>query len=188
MKELIKSRFQEHQEVIRATADLADQIALAASLVVECSRSGGELFVFGNGGSAADAQHIAGELTGRFLNERPAIKARALTTDTSVLTSVANDYSFERIFSRQLEIAGKGDLVLALSTSGNSPNICNALQYARENGLKSIAITGSNGGNCRELVDILINIPSDATPRIQEATELIFHIICELVEDDLVSK
>ena len=187
MNETINKRFQEHEKVISDTLSaLSDRIVETAQAIIESCRGGGEVFVFGNGGSAADAQHLAGELVGRYLRERPAIKARALTTDTSVITSVANDYTYDKIFSRQLEgAARKGDVAIGLSTSGHSPNVVEALMYGREHGIKTIAVTGADGGRCGETADILINVPSEDTPRVQEATVLIYHLICELVEAEL---
>ncbi len=142
------------------------------------------IFVFGNGGSAADAQHIACELVGRFLKERRALKAEALSTNTSVLTAVANDYDQEMVFARQLEAnACPGDVAIGLSTSGNSPNVVAALARASRMGLKTIAITGRGGGKCAQAVDILLDVPSELTPRVQESTTIIYHVICELVEN-----
>ena len=144
------------------------------------------MFLFGNGGSAADAQHIAGELVGRFLLERPAIRAVALTTDTSVLTSLANDYEFDRVFSRQLEaLAGEGDVAVGLTTSGDSASVVAALAAARRIGMKTVALTGEGGGRCAELADCLLDVPSRQTPRIQEAHTVIYHVLCELVESAL---
>lgn len=187
MKEIIIRRFEQHVEVVqRAVEDMADRIVAAVDMIVESCRSGGELFVFGNGGSAADAQHIAGELVGRYLKERPAIRARALSADVSIITSVANDYSYDQIFTRQLEaVAEKGDVALALSTSGNSPNVVNALEYCRSRGIATLAVTGAGGGRCAAVADILLDVPSDRTPCVQETTVVIYHTVCELVEEAL---
>ncbi|MCP4376868.1 MAG: SIS domain-containing protein, partial [bacterium] len=145
----------------------------------------GGLCAFGNGGSAADAQHIVAELVGRFLIDRKPLRAQALTTDTSILTSVANDYEFDTIFSRQVEAFGHpGDIAFGISTSGNSPNVLAGLQKAKQLGMKTIALTGPGGGKCAQFADLLLNAGSqDApTPRVQEAHMVIYHTICELVE------
>jgi phosphoheptose isomerase len=179
------------------TAALAETIALhervreadprpvadAASAIIESLRQDGQLLIFGNGGSAADAQHVAAELVGRFLRERRGLAAIALTTDSSVLTSVANDDSFERVFARQVEALGRsGDVAFGISTSGRSPNIVGALEAARARGLKTIALTGRDGGAVGRLADIHVNVPSDSTPRVQEVHRTLLHVICDLVE------
>jgi len=171
----------------RVTAEtgqrLAGRIAQAVGMIVDCYRAGGGVFLFGNGGSAADAQHIAGELVGRFLKERRPLKAQALTTDPSVLTCLGNDYGFEHIFARPLVAnASAGDVAVALSTSGNAPNVVAALREARRLGLGTIALTGDGGGACAEVADVLLDVPETLTPRIQEAHTVIYHVICELVE------
>jgi len=186
MREIIRNRFDESASVVRRTADkLIGRIEDAARLIVESYSADGGLYAFGNGGSAADAQHIASELVGRFLIERKALRAGALTTDTSILTSVSNDYDFETIFSRQLEACARaGDIALAISTSGNSPNVLSGLKTAREIGMKTIALTGPGGGRCAELADILLDAGDVGapTPRVQEAHMVIYHVLCELVE------
>ncbi|HEV2386590.1 MAG TPA: SIS domain-containing protein [Candidatus Acidoferrales bacterium] len=165
----------------------AETIAAAGRMIQDCLRSGGKLILAGNGGSAAQAQHVAAEMVGRFRGERRPLAALALTTDTSILTAVGNDYGFDRVFSRQLRgLATRNDLVLALSTSGNSPNILRALKTAREMRLKTLGLTGRTGGKMRRLVDLCLRVPSDSPPRIQEAHLLLLHILCELVERDLV--
>ena len=186
MQEIIRARFEESLAVVSRTGEkLIARIEEAAALIIASYKTGGGLYAFGNGGSAADAQHIAGELVGRFLIERKALRAGALTTDSSILTSVANDYDFETIFSRQLEACGRaGDVALAISTSGDSPNVLDALRTARRIGMKTIALTGPGGGRCAELADILLDA-GDAgapTPRVQEAHMVIYHVLCELVE------
>jgi phosphoheptose isomerase len=159
-------------------------IVAAAAAIVAALRSGGKLLVFGNGGSAADAQHVAAELVGRFQRERPAFAAIALTTDTSVLTSLANDYAFDRVFTRQIEALGKpGDVVLGISTSGASANVVTAFAAARRLGLRTIALTGRDGGEVGRAAEIHINVPSPSTARVQEVHRTLLHIICELVED-----
>lgn len=186
MQEIIRSRFEESVSVVRQAGEkLIGRIEAAAQLIVAGYKAGGGLYAFGNGGSAADAQHIAGELVGRFLIERKALRAQALTTDTSILTSVANDYAFETVFSRQLEACGRaGDIALAISTSGDSANVLAALQTARQIGMKTIALTGPGGGKCAEFADILLDAGESGTPtpRVQEAHMVIYHVLCELVE------
>lgn len=162
------------------------EIERMVNFIVSAYRVGGKVVLFGNGGSAADAQHIAGELVGRFKLERRALPAVALTTNTSVLTAVANDYGYETTFSRQVEaLVGEKDVVVGLSTSGNSPNVIEAIKAAKIKGAKTIGLTGGNGGQLAEEADLVIRVPSDSTPRIQEAHITIGHIVCELVEREL---
>ena len=164
-------------------------IVLAAAAIVAALRGGGKLLVCGNGGSAADAQHAAAELVGRFQRERAALAAIALTTDTSVLTSIANDYAFDKVFARQIEALGKtGDVVLGISTSGGSPNVVAALAAARRLGLRTIALTGCDGGEVGRAAEIHVNVPSPSTARVQEVHRTLLHAICELVEDAFVEK
>jgi D-sedoheptulose 7-phosphate isomerase len=151
-----------------------------------CLRAGGKILVFGNGGSASQAQHFAAELVNRFLKDRSALAAVALTTDSSALTSIANDTSFDRVFSRQIEALGrKGDVALGLSTSGNSPNMVLALEAAKLLGMKTVGISGRGGGCMAALADFLLDIPSDVTPRIQEVHLLILHLLAEGLENRL---
>ncbi len=151
--------------------------------------NGNKLLFCGNGGSAADAQHLAAEFSGRFYIDRVALPAEALHCNTSYVTAVGNDYGYEFIYSRIVEgIAKKGDVLIGLSTSGNSLNIINAMKIAREKGVLVIALTGSTGGKMKEFADILLNVPSNDTPRIQESHILLGHIICELVEKNIFSK
>ena len=184
MNDLISKRFSDHVSVVQDTLEhLSGGIVAAAELIIESYRSGGGVFLFGNGGSAADAQHIAGELVGRFLLDRPPMKAWALSTDTSILTCLANDYSYEVIFVRQLQASARsGDVAVGLSTSGNSPNVVDALKYARENSLRTIALTGAGGGKCAEYTDVLLDIPAKGSPAVQNAGVVVYHILCELVE------
>jgi len=164
----------------------ANEVERAARMIADSLRSSGKFLVFGNGGSAADAQHIAGELVNRFLLQRRALPAIALTTDGGVLTCVANDSGFENIFARQIEALGtNGDICLAISTSGASPNIIKACQQAREQGIKIIGLLGRDGGGVASLCDIALIVESNDTQRIQETHNLIGHIICELVESEL---
>lgn len=158
----------------------------AAEMVSATLRSGGKLLVFGNGGSAADAQHIAGELVNRFLQERRALPAISLTTDGGVLTCIANDTGFEKVFARQVEALGNaGDVCLAISTSGQSPNIIAACEQARSQGIKVIGLLGRDGGKVAPLCDIALIVPSNDTQRIQETHNLIGHILCELIESEM---
>ncbi|MBN1553520.1 MAG: SIS domain-containing protein [Phycisphaerae bacterium] len=187
MHEAIERRFTEHFEVLEAAEkQLAERIDDAAALMIKSYRAGGGVFLFGNGGSAADAQHVAGELVGRFLLNRPALKAQALSTDTSILTCLANDFSFDMIFARQLEAnARAGDVAIGFTTSGNSANVVAGLEYARAHNMKTIAFTGEGGGKCVILADVLFDIPSSVTARVQEAGQLIYHILCEIVEAEM---
>jgi D-sedoheptulose 7-phosphate isomerase len=174
-----------HERVRRGDAQ---PIVAAAAAIVTSLRGGGKLIVFGNGGSAADAQHVAAELVGRFQRERAALAALALTTDTSVLTSIANDYAFDRVFVRQIEALGKpADVVLAISTSGGSGNVVAALARARQLRLGTIALTGRDGGEVGRAADIHINVPSPSTARVQEVHRTLLHVICELVENAFVA-
>ena len=164
----------------------AENVVRAAELVLTSIKAGGKVLIFGNGGSAADAQHIAAELVNRLNYDRPPIAAIALTTDTSILTSVGNDSSFEDLFARQLVALGrKGDVALAISTSGNSPNVLRAIDAARELGIKTIAFAGRDGGKLGAAADLALVVESSATQRIQETHITIAHILCELVEDAL---
>lgn len=158
----------------------------AAKACVRSLRAGGKILVFGNGGSAAEAQHFAAELVNRFLKTRPAIPAVALSTDTSILTSVGNDSGFDRVFSRQVEaLAKRGDIALALSTSGNSPNIINALKAARKKKCVTIALTGKGGGKLARWSDCLLDVPSSETPRVQEVHLVLLHLLAEEIEEQL---
>jgi D-sedoheptulose 7-phosphate isomerase len=167
----------------------AETVARAAELIITSVKTGGKVLIFGNGGSAADAQHIAAELVNRLNYDRPPIAAIALTTDTSILTSVGNDSSFDELFERQLRALGRlGDVALAISTSGNSPNVLRAVAAARELGIKTIALAGRDGGKGGKLadaVDVALVVDAPSTQRIQETHITIGHILCELVEDAL---
>jgi D-sedoheptulose 7-phosphate isomerase len=161
-------------------------VTRAAAAIGEAFAQGGRLFVFGNGGSAADAQHMAAEMVGRFARERRALPALALTTDTSVLTSVANDYNFERVFVRQIEALGRpGDVAFGISTSGDSANVLRAIEAARAGRLQTVALTGRDGGLIGAAAEIHINVPDDSTARVQEVHRTLIHAICELVEDSI---
>jgi D-sedoheptulose 7-phosphate isomerase len=162
------------------------EVARAAMTIVEAMREGGKLLIFGNGGSAADAQHIAAELAFKMGRERAALAALALTTDTSILTAISNDRSFDFIFARQIEALGtKGDIVLAISTSGNSANVIEAVKQARAMQIKTIGLLGAGGGKIAPLVDLALIVPHPDTPRIQEVHIAIGHMICQLIEDAL---
>lgn len=181
--------FDSHIETIQALSRLIPDIETFAKRVHACLTAGGKVLWMGNGGSAADSQHLAAELVGRFILERKGFAAIALTTDTSVLTAVSNDYGFEEVFSRQLEaLCQEGDVVVAISTSGNSPNICAGLRTAKTLGAFTIALTGQTGGRARALVDLCIAVPSPEGPRVQEAHILIGHSVCEWVEKAFVTK
>ncbi|MFI3297008.1 MAG: D-sedoheptulose 7-phosphate isomerase [bacterium] len=163
---------------------ILDQINKAATLSIEAYKNGGKTIWAGNGGSAADAQHLAGEMVSKFYFDRPGLPAIALNTDTSIVTAIGNDYGFDKLFSRQVQANGKrGDIFFGISTSGNSKNIVEALKLCREMGIVTVGFNGAKIGTMDELCDICIKVPSPETPRIQEAHTLIGHIICYLVED-----
>jgi D-sedoheptulose 7-phosphate isomerase len=172
-----------HQRVRHAGVDTAARAAVA---IAEALAAGHKVLAFGNGGSAADAQHVAAELVGRFAKERSGMAAIALTTDTSVLTSVANDYGFDRVFARQIEALGRaGDVAFAISTSGRSPNVMAGLAAAQQAGLTTIALTGGDGGPLGEAADIHVNVPDPIAARAQEVHRTLLHAICEIVESSL---
>lgn len=164
----------------------SSEVARAAEMIVAAMRAGGKLLIFGNGGSAADAQHIAAELAFKMGRERQALPAIALTTDTSLLTAISNDRHFDFIFARQIQAIGrKGDVALAISTSGNSPNVIQAVEQARAMEIGTIGLLGAGGGRLATLVDLPLIVPHNETPRIQEVHIAISHIICQLIEDEL---
>ncbi len=186
-------RLREHVDVIKRISVDAELLTLmnnVAKVIVQTYRSGCKLLICGNGGSAADSQHIAAELVSRFLIERKALDAEALTINTSSLTAIGNDYSFDQVFSRQVEAKGaKGDVLIGISTSGNSKNVIEAIKTAKEMEIKTIGLTGNNRDSLiGRLSDYCIHVPSSATPRIQEAHILIGHILCELIENELFGK
>lgn len=177
------------KESIVANKDLINRIKSAAQSCVESLQEGGKVHFCGNGGSAADAQHLAAELSGRFYYDRKPLNAEALHVNTSYLTAVANDYSFNMIYSRMIEASAKqGDVLVAISTSGNSENIVKAIETAKQKKMLVVGMTGETGGKMATLCDILINVPSSCTPRIQEAHIMIGHIICELIESTIFPK
>jgi len=174
----------EHAIVTEALQSLADEIGRSASLIVEAIANGGKVMLCGNGGSASDAQHIAGELVGRFLKERRALPAEALSTNSSVVTAIANDYGFDQVFARQvLALGTAGDVLIAISTSGNSQNVVQAAQAGRQRGFRVIGLTGSDGGKLKDQCELCLCIPSTSVPRIQEMHILVGHVICQLVEE-----
>lgn len=180
---LLMSSLNEHLSVSQSLLGQTADIESCGKLIIETLQNGGKILICGNGGSAADAQHFAAELTGRYETERKALPAIALTTDTSALTAIANDYSFERVFARQVEaLASKGDLLIGISTSGNSPNVIAAVMTARSAGCKILGLTGSAGKKLASLSDACYMSPSTRTARIQEAHITIIHILCEMVD------
>lgn len=183
----VHRNFAAHLQTIELVREaLAEPIKKIGQLLANSLANGGTLFWCGNGGSAADSQHLAAELIGRFKKNRRALRSIALTTDTSVLTCVANDYSYDDIFARQIEALGRhGDVLIGISTSGNSENVLHAFKAAKEEGLMTIAMLGKGGGPAKDLADHTLVIPSDSTARIQEAHILIGHILCELIEQEL---
>jgi D-sedoheptulose 7-phosphate isomerase len=176
----------EHLGVTQALVGIAPDVARAADLITAAFEGGGRLFLAGNGGSAADAQHIAAELTGRFLRDRRPLPASALHVNASALTAVGNDFGFEQVFARELSAHGRaGDVLAALSTSGDSLNILRAIEVARERGMQVIGLTGASGGRMLAACDLCLRVPSTHTPRIQEMHILIGHTLCELLEERL---
>jgi len=187
----IKAQFADSAQLKQSAADvMAPHIARAAALLTDCLFADGKILACGNGGSAADAQHFAAELVGRFERERPELPAISLSTDTSLLTAVANDYSFEQVFAKQVRaLGGKGDVLLAISTSGNSPNVVAAVQAAQEREMRIIALTGKGGGRMGELLapgDVHLCVPHDRTARIQEVHLLTIHCLCDAIDATLL--
>ena len=183
----IRKQLLDHRALIEVLErEMVPAIAEMSSLVSTALTNGNKLLVMGNGGSAADSQHFVAEIVGRFKMERRALPAVALTTDTSILTAIGNDYGFESIFSRQVEaLAAPGDVVIGLSTSGNSPNILKALNAARQQGCRTIGLLGKDGGSIKAACDLALVVPSMDTPRIQEGHITVIHIVCDLVEKAL---
>jgi len=183
MIDVILNELKLHNEVSSKMLSLSNSIELISKVSIETLESKGKIVLFGNGGSAADAQHIAAELVGRYKMDRKGLPAIALTTDTSALTAIANDFGYENIFARQLEaLLNKNDLVIGISTSGNSKNVINALDYANELGVKTIGLSGGDGGVMNEICSHNLVVPSFDTPRIQEMHIFIGHTICHLVD------
>lgn len=190
MKERIISRLRESADIkLRFAKESAAEVEEAASTIIKSLKSGGKVLIFGNGGSAADSQHIAAEFVNRYSKLRKALPALALTTDSSILTSIPNDGSFEDVFSRQIEALGnKGDVAWGLTTSGKSANVLKAFQTAKSLGLKTIAFTGQDKSRVEKAVDCSVSVPSKSTPRIQELHITLAHIVCELVEESFAAK
>lgn len=188
----IKGHFQESilvKEQILKDENLITLIKNASLEVIKAYKNGNKTLLAGNGGSAADAQHIAGEFVSRFYFDRPGIPSIALTTDTSILTAIGNDYGYDRLFARQVQAQGvKGDIFIGISTSGNSINIIEALKVCKEKEIISIGLTGQSGGKMADLCDYCIKVPSNCTPRIQESHIVIGHIICAIVEEEIFGK
>jgi len=189
MKKYIKDQIKKSYETKQAIYEnegLLNKIEEASKLCVGVYRSSKKTILAGNGGSAADAQHIAAELVGRYGFDRPSIPSLALTTDTSCLTAIGNDYGYDKVFSRQLEGMGQsGDVFIGISTSGNSKNIINAFEIAKQKGITTVALVGRDGGEMAKMADIALIVPSDSTPRIQESHILIGHIICDIIEKEI---
>lgn len=189
MKNSIKNQINESIEVKKKILEdecLIDNIEDAARIIIESYKTGGKTLIAGNGGSAGDAQHIAGEFVGKFYFDRPGLSSISLTTNASVTTAIGNDFGFGRIFARQVEAYGReGDVFIGISTSGNSEDILEALRYCKNAGIKSIGLTGKTGGLMSDLCDICLKVPSTETPRIQESHILIGHILCCLTEEIL---
>ena len=180
---LIERAVADHQAAVAALADLVSDILLLADRLKACLAAGGKIVLMGNGGSAADSQHIAAELVGRFKHERGGLAAIALTTDTSILTSVGNDYGFDHVFARQVgALCGPNDVLIGISTSGNSRNVLQAVEEGRRLGIYTVGLLGGSGGRLAELCDFALVAPSADTPRIQEVHILVGHILCELLE------
>ena len=179
----INTIFDDSIDVITKSKNLSEKLNESATKIISCLKNNGKVILFGNGGSAADAQHMAAELIGRFKIERESVPAIALTTDTSVITSIGNDYGFNEIFSRQCEsLVHKNDIIIAISTSGNSNNVINGIMKAKEKGSFVIGLTGSSGGKLKSEVDLLLVVPSNDTARILEGHRLIIHSLCQLIE------
>jgi D-sedoheptulose 7-phosphate isomerase len=183
IKDILLESIQVKEEILR---NQVDQILQIAVLMIDCLKKDGKVIVFGNGGSAGDSQHIAAELVGRFKKDRSALAGIALTTNTSILTSLANDYGYDVVFSRQVEALGKkNDVVLGISTSGKAKNVALGIKQAKKMGIKTVALSGGDGGDIVKLADVSLIVPSKITARIQEAHITIAHIICEMIEQEL---
>jgi D-sedoheptulose 7-phosphate isomerase len=190
MENIILKRFKESSEVkTRFLKENLSKLLDLIKLVAQTFEAGNKIFFFGNGGSAADAQHLAAEFVNRYVMDRPPLPAIALTTDTSILTSISNDFAFNEIFAKQLRAIGKeGDVAIGISTSGNSSNVVKAFEVAKEMGMKTVALSGNDGGVLAKMADVSLVVSSTSTPRIQETHILIGHILCEMVEHQLFFK
>ena len=186
MRSIIEFEFSEHLKTSQATLKyIAGPLEIAANLCIDCLQDGGKILIFGNGGSAADAQHIAAELVGRYKVERKGLPAIALTTDTSALTAIGNDYGYNHVFDRQVEaLVNKGDVVIGISTGGSSGNVISALKLAKDIGCKTIGFSGRDGGEMNTLCDVNLVVPAEDTPRIQEMHIVIGHTICHLIDQE----
>ena len=184
---IVRDALREHRAMLAGLEEhLADAIGTLAHRVGDALRGGGRVLVFGNGGSAADAQHFAAELIGRYVRERSPLPAIALTTDTSALTAIGNDYGFEEVFARQVRgLAGSSDLVLGITTSGRSENVVRGLAAGRARGASTVGLTGASSGRLPEVADLVLSVPSKVTARIQEGHILILHLVCEILDADL---
>ena len=189
LNDLVRDRIQRSidiKQLLLSHVAFQNQVAQAAMQIVRALRAGGKVLFFGNGGSAADAQHLAAEFTGRYLKERRALPALALHGNSSAVTAIGNDYGFDLVFARQMEALGKeGDVAVGISTSGNSRNVLRALEAAKSKAIYTVALTGASGGLMKEVADCTLCVPSDETPRIQECHILMGHIICEIAEEML---
>ncbi|WP_295700091.1 D-sedoheptulose 7-phosphate isomerase [Helicobacter mastomyrinus] len=189
MQKLIEAEFNAHLQSAQKIFSLTAELQKAATLLTQCLEKGGKILICGNGGSAADAQHFAAELTGRYKQERKGLAGIALSVDTSALTAIGNDYGFEYVFSRQVEaLAQKGDVFFGISTSGNSANVLNAAQVARNMGCAIIGLSGRDGGKLNDMSDINLIMPDNDTPRIQELHILVIHILCDIIERNCMSR
>ena len=185
IKNQIKKSYETKQDIYK-NDDLVSKIEEVSKLCVELYKGSNKIILAGNGGSTADAQHIAAEMVGRYGFDRPSLPSLALTTDTSALTAIGNDYGYDKVFSRQLEGMGqKGDLFIGISTSGNSTNIINAFESAKDKGITTVALVGRDGGEMAKIADIALIVPSNSTPRIQESHILIGHILCDIIEQEI---
>lgn len=187
MKETIVKIFEQSAQVkVQFAKENADKIAEVSQMIAQAFREGKKVILFGNGGSAMDAQHIAAEFMNRFLIERPPLPALALNADTALITCISNDYDFTQVFSKQLSALGhEGDVVIGISTSGNSPNVMKAMDVAKKNGMKTVVLTGGTGGRMANIADYTFIVPTKATPRIQETHITLGHTICQLVDEEL---
>lgn len=192
MEQFIKNQISACYETMQAISNDKETLSLiqaVSAIIAAAYKAGNKTMLAGNGGSAADAQHLAGEFVSRFYFDRPGLSSIALTTDTSILTAIGNDYGYEKLFARQIQANGnKGDVFIGISTSGNSRNIVEALKMCREKGIATIGMTGAAGGEMCDLCDHCIKVPSRVTPRIQESHILVGHIICSIVEESLFGK
>ena len=182
----IPNRFNQTKVILDKSKILESDIVLVSQKILEALKKGGKIIVMGNGGSAADAQHFVAEFVGRYKSEREPLSAIALTTDTSIITAIGNDYGFEEVFSRQCKaLVNARDVILAISTSGNSENVLRALRISRKKSAITIGLSGQNGGKMNELCDVILKIPSTDTPIIQEIHRIILHVICEIIDESI---